>query len=419
MKISDTKLQKQIEFEPLDWQKEVLSCENREILICCGRRTGKSYLVSYLGLKKILEPNQVVWIVAPNYEMTGIVFDAIIRWLVKIVGDDGYKIINKPVKRLELSNGSILECKSVEASTGMLGRSTDLIIMDEASRINDEIWTQYLQPTTQDRNGKAIFISTPTGLNWFYDKYLELKKQNASFNYPSKINTYVFNDEKWEALKTKLPQRIFEQEYEASFISDAGVVFRGIEDIVEDYKFQEPEEGKGYIMGVDLAKHEDYTVLMVMDRVTLRVVFIDRFKDIDWNLQKERIITLSRKYNNAKVVIDGTGVGDPVTQELKRHIFVEDYRIYTNKAKEQLIDKLVIYIEQKMITIPNDEILIQELRQYGYKHNKETGITKYNAPRRKHDDMVIALALCVWGILAPQKEEDSPPLDNILFNDYI
>jgi len=416
--ISDAKLQKQIEFEPLDWQKEVLACPNKEMLICCGRRSGKSYLVSYLGLKKILEPNQVVWIVAPNYEMTGIVFDAVIRWLVKIVGKDGYKIINKPVKRLELANGSVLECKSVEAATGMLGRSTDLVIMDEASRINREIWTQYLEPTTQDRRGKVIFISTPTGMNWFYDKYLELKKRGAAFNYPSNVNTYVFDDQKWEELKTKVTQKIFEQEYEAKFISDAGVVFRGIEDIVEDYKYSEPEEGRGYIIGVDLAKHEDYTVLMVMDRIKLKVVFIDRFKDIDWNIQKERIVTLSKKYNNAKVVIDATGQGDPVVQELKRHVFVEDYRIYTNKAKEQLIDKLVIYIEQKMITIPNDETLILELRQYGYKLNKETGMTKYNAPSHKHDDMVIALALCVWGIIAPQKEEDREPSNIILFNEY-
>jgi len=418
MKVSDQKLQQQIKFEPLDWQKDVLECPNREMLICCGRRSGKSYLVSYLALKKILEPNQVVWIVAPNYEMTGIVFDAVIRWLVKVFGNSGYKITNKPVKKLELENGSVLECKSVEAATGMLGRSTDLVIMDEAARVNSEIWTQYLEPTTQDRNGKVIFISTPTGLNWFYDKYLKLKKRGAAFNYPSSVNTILFDKNKWEALKEKTPQRVFEQEWEAKFISDAGSAFRGIDEIVQEYKYQEPEEGKGYIIGVDLAKHEDYTVLMVMDRTTLRVVFIDRFKDIDWNLQRERIITLARKYNNAKVVIDGTGQGDPVVQELKRHIFVEDYRIYTNKAKEQLIDKLSIYIEQKLITIPNNEDLIQELRQYEYRNNKETGITKYNAPRHKHDDMVIALALCVWGILAPQKEESDEPPQNIIFNEY-
>jgi len=58
------------------------------------------------------------------------------------------------------------------------------------------------------------------------------------------------------------------------------------------------------------------------------------------------------------------------------------------------------------------------LRQYGYKKSQETGMTKYSAPSHKHDDMVIALALCVWGITAPRKEEDPEPSRPILFNEY-
>lgn len=418
-KISDKKLQEKIGFEPLKWQEDVLKSKSKEIVICCGRRSGKSLLVSYMALKQLLEPNSVVWIVAPNYLLTEIVFNNVIGFLVKIFNKNEYKIQNKPFKKLTLQNGSLLECKSVEAASGMLGHSTDLVIVDEAARVNSEIWTQYLEPTTQDRNGKAIFISTPTGLNWFYDKYMDLKPKGAAFNYPSKVNTVLFDDDKWEKLKKAKTQKDFEQEYEAKFISDAGQVFRNIDDIIEDYKFQEPEEGKGYIIGVDLAKHEDYTVCIVMDRISRRVVFIDRFKDIDYNIQKERIVTLTRKYNNAKVVMDGTGTGDPVVQDLKREIFIEDYRIYTNKAKEQLVDKLAIFIEQKLITIPNYEILIDELKRFGYKKNKDSNITKYSAPNHRHDDCVMALALCVWGIIGLKSEEDREPEREVFFNEYI
>ena len=248
---------------------------------------------------------------------------------------------------------------------------------------------------------------------------MDLKPKGAAFNYPSSVNTFIFNKEKWEKLKKAKTQKDFEQEYQAKFISDAGQVFRGIDDITEDYKFQEPEDGKGYIIGVDLAKHEDYTVCVVMDRVSRRVVFIDRFKDIDYNIQKERIVVLARKYNHAKVVMDETGTADPVVQDLKIDIFVEGYRIYTNKAKEQLVDKLAIFIEQKLIVIPNYEVLIDELKRFAYKKNKESNITKYSAPNHRHDDCVIALALCVWGIIGIKKEEDNEVEKEVFFNEYL
>jgi len=306
-KIKDEKLQKKIGFKPLPWQKEVLKCDNKEMLLCCGRRSGKTFLVSYMGFKQLLYPNQVVWIVAPNYLLTEIVFNNIVKWTAKLFNSNEYKVVNKPTKKLTLQNGSVLECKSVEAAAGMLGHSTDLIIVDEAARVPSEIWTQYLEPTTQDRNGKVVFISTPTGMNWFYDKYLDLKKKGAGFHYPSSVNKTIFTKEKWEQLKKEKTQKDFEEWYEAKFISNSGQVFRGLDDVIEDYKEVPPEEGKGYIIGVDIAKHEDYTVLMVMDRTNYKVVYMDRFKEIDYNLQKERIITLARKYNNAKVIMDETG----------------------------------------------------------------------------------------------------------------
>ena len=135
-KISDEKLQEKIDFKPLEWQGKVLKCKGKEVVICAGRRSGKSILVSYMALKKLLEPNSVVWIVAPNYLLTEIVFNNVIGFLVKILSKNEYKIQNKPFKKLTLQNGSVLECKSVEASSGMLGHSTDLVIIDEAARVN-------------------------------------------------------------------------------------------------------------------------------------------------------------------------------------------------------------------------------------------------------------------------------------------
>jgi len=84
MKINEEKLQKVIGFEPHPAQKEILECKNREILVCAGRRFGKSVLAAYLALKELLQPKKRVWLVAPNYDLAQIVFDITLQWLLKI-----------------------------------------------------------------------------------------------------------------------------------------------------------------------------------------------------------------------------------------------------------------------------------------------------------------------------------------------
>jgi phage FluMu gp28-like protein len=209
---------------------------------------------------------------------------------------------------------------------------------------------------------------------------------------------------------------IFEQEYEAQFVSDAGSVFRGIDDIAV-LEPQAPEEGQSYIVGVDLAKHEDFTVLCVINRFKKEMVWMDRFTDIDYNLQKRRIVALSKKYNNAKVIIDSSGIGDPIVEDIKREIFVQDYRMHSMKAKQQLIERLSLFIEQANIKLLKNETLLNELRRYAFTQSSQG--YKYSAPKHQHDDCVIALALAVWGLNPGNYEPDDKPKQHKVFNDYL
>ena len=75
---------------------------------------------------------------------------------------------------------------------------------------------------------------------------------------------------------------------------------------------------------------------------------------------------------------------------------VDDMK-YTNKSKQQLIEKLSIWIEQKRIIIPKHPQLIQELEIFGYQMT-ETGTMTYGAPRGSHDDCVNSLMLAVFSL---------------------
>jgi hypothetical protein len=147
-------------------------------------------------------------------------------------------------------------------------------------------------------------------------------------------------------------------------------------------------------MGTDLAKAEDFTVSVVMRLDNRHIVAWDRFQGITWDMQMPRIAELSKRYNNAKVLIDSTGVGDPVYDTLRATgTYVDPYK-FTQPSKENLIRGLMIALENNEVTYPEIVELINELEAFEYTTGS-TGIMRYQAPQGFHDDCVIALALTV------------------------
>lgn len=287
-----------------------------------------------------------------------------------------------------------MECKSADDPTALLGEALDLLIIDEASRVKEIAWTGSLRPTLADRKGQAVFISTPKGKNWFYQLYLRGLNNDGiyqSWQLKSEYNPYL---DKEEIAQAKIDTPLtFTQEWEAAFLEDAGQVFRKIRENATG-AFEEPQEKIRYVMGTDLAKAEDFTVSFVVRTDNQRVVAWDRFQGITWDMQIPRIASLSKRYNNARILIDSTGVGDPVYDTLRTAGAVIEPYHFTNPSKENLIRGLMIALEQNEITYPEIPELINELEAFEYTQGT-TGMMRYSAPSGFHDDCVIALALVV------------------------
>ena len=129
-----------------------------------------------------------------------------------------------------------------------------------------------------------------------------------------------------------------------------------------------------------------------MDRKSGHCLEMERFNHLDWPIQKERIVAFTRKHSGL-LVLDATGIGDPVYDDLRQVLpRIEPVKL-TNVSKSQLIQRLIVAIEQRQIGWPADwTVLTDELKRYEYKLTANGNIT-YNAPGGYHDDCVIALAL--------------------------
>ncbi len=120
--------------------------------------------------------------------------------------------------------------------------------------------------------GWAVFISTPMGRNWFYDMFTRGVEGQAgfkSFTFPSNVSPY-FPAKEWEAAKLTLSEDVFRQEYMAEFLEDGAGVYRGIVGCLVE---EEPADNGGggnkdekgpVVIGCDVAKHTDWTVLIAM-----------------------------------------------------------------------------------------------------------------------------------------------------------
>jgi hypothetical protein len=307
----------------------------------------------------------------------------------------------KQQKILQIRN-SYIDFRSADNPHNIEGFGYDKYFLNEAGIIlrDEYLWNNAIRPMLWDFKAEGVIGGAPKGKGVFFELFQRgldpNQKDFKSFRFSSFDNPYIQHDQIMEDIKS-MPQRVVEQEIYAEFLDDTGVVFRGVKDIATAQP-QEPQQGHMYVIGCDLAKVQDYTVMAVYDRKTNKQVYQVRFNQLEWPFQKEKIKDLSKKFNNALVMLDATGIGDPITDDLLRAgVPVEPIHL-TNEIKKQIIEKLANWIELKNITMLNLQETINELNSFTYDISEKTGRVFYNAPVGFHDDIVIAHALAIWSL---------------------
>jgi hypothetical protein len=378
-------------------QYAAFNSKARVIVVVSGRRWGKSEVACMWALAgahndRLKKQPGITWWISPTYDLTRPIWRKMLKiappgWITRTVGSE-----TQP-DMLELGESRI-EFKSADHPERLVAEGLKRVVVDECGIVKEAVWTESLMPALIDHKAPAFLCGTPKGRNWFYRMHSRghdtLDAEVESFGGPSRENPFI-DEAEVQRLATQMPQRLFRQEILAEFLDDEGAVFRGVRACVGPLS-KEPTVG----IGVDLAKHEDFTVITGMDR-DCRVTFFDRFNQVSWPLQKERIV--ARAAQGGRVLIDSTGIGDPILDDLvKAGVDVEGLK-FTNASKQQLVEGLAIAIEQREVGLPDDPIMLNELDAFEYEVGR-TGVTRYSAPEGLHDDFVISLALARRAVLA-------------------
>lgn len=412
IRVDKVKLFGDIKYIPHPKQKLLHESTARFRVLRCGRRWGKTKAAAYEAISAMLIPQQRGWIVAPTYDLAKKMFREVywafmknpqLRQLVKRASNS----IN--LMEIELINGSVCTGKSADNPVSLIGEGLNWLIIDEAARIKEEIWQESLRPTLADKQGWALFISTPRGLNWFNDLYIygqEDKFGYMSWSFPSETNPYLPAEEIEEARLTT-PFLVFQQEYMAEPVAAQDVYFNweviddAIDNDIQEMNMKEHPRYE-YYLGLDVARQgEDSSVFIIVekrwDSETLRVVKIIEIRHKLTTEVINRAKLLDSDFQFKKVFVDETGLGAGVTDGLRAEIGhkVEGI-VFTQQSKEDMYSNLRMLLEKKLLRYRKNEKLIYQLKDLRYEQKASSKHLSIHHSDNGHDDFTDALALSVY-----------------------
>jgi len=263
----------------LRWaQGEVFNNKKRFRVLVAGRRFGKSYLSCIELIKAaISRPGETYFYCAPTYRMAK---DIAWKEIKKLVPREWIKSKNETDLKIELVNDSTIELKGTENAMSLRGRSLAGVVLDEAAFMDSEVWFEVIRPALADKQGWALFISTPDGTaSWFYDLWCYVPDDPTgewsrwSF---TTIDGGNVPAEEVQAARAQLDERTFRQEFEASFENLTGLVAVSFSDenistVSKDISIAPLLLGVDFnvdpMSGICAVKHEDN--LYVFDEIML------------------------------------------------------------------------------------------------------------------------------------------------------
>lgn len=375
--------------------------------MACGRRWGKTAL----GLMAVLDGHGGgvgaldggnVWWVTSNYKLANRVVWPNLKRATAGAWVDKSEIDHT----VTLPGGGSVTVRSADNPDSLRGDGLDGLVVDEAAFQDEYLWTDVLRPALADRQGWAVFISTPNGRNWFHDLFRrgdpEAKAGRQpgweSWRRPSSDNPLMTAAE-LETARLDIGPRSFRQEYLAEFMDVGGSEWPG-EWFPEEHWFDRWPAASDFTLrtvGVDssMGKARD-------KGDPSAIVFLGRARDgtlwVEADVERRPVtkiigdgIDLSRRWQRETGgVLDGFGVESDLFQKLIADEFARQtkaagimlpvYEVYTKSVEKDVrIRRLTPYLSRGLFrwrNTPGTQQLVRQAREF---------------PVGEHDDALDAL----------------------------
>ncbi len=428
-----------IAFSPYLFQEKLLFLLNKHdrTIILKSRQLGITTLCAAYALwLMIFKKDQSILALAPTQDKAKNILDKVRFAYNELPSWLKLSALEDSKLSLILSNGSKMKAAS-GASTSARGLTANVLILDEAAFIEDaeNLWGSAQQ--TLATGGKAILLSTPNGLDGFFNKMWQDAESSENNFIPIKLRWDVHpkRDQKWREDQNKeLGKRMAAQECDCDFLSSGDTYFdsedieyysTNIVDPIEmrgpqrDYWIWEhPSYERSYMVVVDSARGDgsDYNAFQIID--VYSGTQVGEYKGhMEPKVFAKFIVSVAFDYNQALLVIENTGMGHSTVSEvldigypniyyspkgdtLNVSQYMTSFYEYdtskmtpgfttSTKTRPEVLLAMRSYVKDHSIRI-NSIRTTNEMRTFVWKNGKPQAQSGYN------DDLVIPYAIGLY-----------------------
>lgn len=432
-----------ISFVPYNYQRRVIDCYGKHRFNILGkfRQGGLTTIsVAWAVWRCIFKTGQRIMVVSKTDreaiaagEVAKTILEHLPTWLAPTMDKD-----NEHEKQFE-DTSSVLWFYTVQAARG---KAITILIIDEAAFIPDmhKEW-KALYPVIAT-GGSVEIVSTVNGMgNWYYDIYTEAENKKNAFNI-IELDYWehpMYNDPKWiKDTYEALSEKGWKQEIERSFLGSGdnwinALVIKDIMEFTRDnepirqlfnkwksqgaerrinwdqgalWVWREPIEDHEYIIGVDCAEGVgetgDSSCFQILDSVTLEQVAEFYSNTIPPHIFAQVINEIGYFYNTALIAVENASQGVAILSNLQHDLAYEN--LYYDDSKQsapgikQGKTKRALLLQALQQRLLNGTA---KINSYRFANELNTFIfnshtKKPEAQRGKHDDAIMALAICFY-----------------------
>ena len=413
-----------------------------KLAILAPRGSGKSYALSvavviYMFFKRFRD---LIFILAPSEDQAALIFNYVYRhfadntFLDSLVAN--YRFHNKP--SITMKGGTVLRRAPLAPSNqgqAIRGQHPTFLVIDESPLIDDKLFVDNVEPCIVANRAPFINLGTPKSKEnhmwrYLYDDAYAGSFERLHYNWKDAIvqgrayePAYTEEDMLTKMMEWGEDSIYWKTEYECEFVESVSNVFNPekIKACFEDYDLytrdralESREELHNISVGVDIGKSVNSTAITVWRTEKsdggniARLIYVEEISpktgghDIPY--QRERIIDVAKTFNANRLIVDATGIGGAIEQDLRMACIPDSIHfigfVFTGGpkgTKTQVYRDYVSYVQKGQIKVPNFKKLpeneaklmrkwVREHTDLEYVMDIANKTEKISAPDTKHDD---------------------------------
>jgi len=320
------------------------------------------------------------------------------------------------------TDGNTVEFLSASPGSHIRSPTATRIVIDESQDVIDSKYYADILPMGSTTNPNIVESGTPMTKNHFHETVA-----NPDVTVIKQVwhECPFLNKEYIMKRKRQIPESLFDQEYMCIFSESSSTPFPSdqVESVLKKYRWSKNhaglmsrkeeiakmfEEKAIFVMGVDLGKQKDSTVITVgrVDKLPYSIVHQEEIPlGMPYTHTAGRIKALYQYFEPAEFNIDYTGekgVTDLLVQEGVPVYFDKENKrgaiVFNVESKTRMVTTMQVLIQQKKIRFPmNAEVLFYQMTQQQYEMTSNNKY-KFFHPENSHDDYLWSTLLCFMNV---------------------